>query len=162
MTRPVICLLGGLMAALLLAGCALFNQPPVARIGASALSGPSPLVVTFDGSDSRDSDGNIVGHLWDFGDGESATGETATHTYITTLETRTFTVTLTVTDNQGARSEASQTIEVLPAGEGDPTGEGLPVARITVDRRVGLMPLTVTFDGVESTGGKGNIIEYDW
>ncbi|MGB2984183.1 MAG: PKD domain-containing protein, partial [Candidatus Bipolaricaulia bacterium] len=42
------------------------------------------------------------------------------------------------------------------------TGEGLPVARITVDRRVGLMPLTVTFDGVESTGGKGNIIEYDW
>jgi len=67
-----------------------------------------------------------------------------------------------VIDDRNTRSETTQTIEVL-AGTGlDPDGEGLPVARITTDKLVGLLPVTVSFDAVGSTGGAGNIIEYDW
>lgn len=146
----------------LLAGCVLFNQAPVARITASVLSGASPLVVVFDASDSTDADGVLVGFLWSFGDGDTKTGESVAHTFVATTETRRFTVTLTVTDDRGARSETSQTIEVLAGGAQDPTGEGLPVALITTDKLVGLIPLTVAFDAVGSIGGAGNIIEYDW
>ena len=146
----------------LLAGCVLFNQALVAWITASVLSGASPLVVTFDATDSYDPDGVLVGFLWDFGDGEDDSGEVVSHAFIATTEARTFTVTLTVIDDRNTRSETTQTIEVL-AGTGlDPDGEGLPVARITTDKLVGLLPVTVSFDAVGSTGGAGNIIEYDW
>jgi len=54
--------------------------------------------ITFDGSQSYDTDGLIVSYSWDFGDGNTSTGETATHTYSRTGE---FVVVLTVTDNYG-------------------------------------------------------------
>ncbi len=146
----------------LLAGCALFNQAPIARIDASTLSGASPLIVVFDASESIDSDGAIVSWRWDFDDGETDSGETVTHTFVSMTETTRFTVTLTVTDDRGARSSASQTIEVLAGGDVEPGGEGVPVARFTRDRIIGLIPLTVTFDASDSTGGEGDIIEYDW
>ena len=156
-----------LVAALLLlalAGCDLFNSVPVARITASLLSGTSPLAVLFDASDSYDPDagGVIVAYLWEFGDGETDTGETVTHTFLATTEARTFTVTLTVVDDQGGRGETSQTIEVLAGGAEDPVGEGAPVAWFTVDRLIGVIPFRVVFDASGSTGGAGNIIEYSW
>jgi PKD repeat protein len=151
----VLCLL------LLLSGCALFNRAPFARISVDLSSGTSPLTVTFDGGDSVDADGVITGFLWDFGDGETATDERVTHTFLATTEAKTFTVTLDVTDDDGATSRASQTIEVLPAATPD-GGTEAPIARITTDRLVGLTPLTVAFDGTDSTAGAGSIIEYDW
>jgi len=147
-------------------GCTLLNQAPVARIqiAPEELSGPSPHTVNFDGAGSSDPDGILVDFEWDFGDGKTATGETAIHTYIVTTETQRFTVTLTVTDDNGATSSTSQSIEVLAGGGGLPGGNGTgnPEAFITVDELVGVAPLTVTFDAVGSTGGEGNIIEYSW
>jgi PKD repeat protein len=52
--------------------------------------------VTFDASASYDPDGTIVNYAWDFGDGTTATGIIVNHAY--SFE-GTFTVTLTVTDN---------------------------------------------------------------
>jgi len=76
-----------------------FNQPPTAS------SGPDQTVdegqpVTFDGSGSTDPDGvgDIVSYAWNFGDGVTANGQTANHTYI---DNGVYTVTLTVTDTQG-------------------------------------------------------------
>ena len=55
--------------------------------------------MTFSGADSYDPDGGkIVSYQWDFGDGESATGETVTHSYKKTGSYRAF---LTVVDNDG-------------------------------------------------------------
>lgn len=54
--------------------------------------------VTVDGSSSSDSDGSIDRYLWEFGDGATAGGPTASHTY---TEPGTYLVTLAVQDNQG-------------------------------------------------------------
>ncbi len=58
--------------------------------------------VSFDGTGSIDTDGWIVSYAWDFGDGNTATEVTPTHTYDTP---GTYTVTLTVTDNGDATSD---------------------------------------------------------
>ncbi len=39
------------------------------------------VAILFNGSGSYDLDGFIVAYLWDFGDGNNATGATPTHTY---------------------------------------------------------------------------------
>jgi len=55
--------------------------------------------ITFDGSGSTD-DGTITNFTWDFGDGNIGYGETTTHIY---SSPDLYTVTLTVTDNEGAK-----------------------------------------------------------
>jgi PKD repeat protein len=91
------------------------NQPPVAAVSATPASGTAPLQVAFNGSGSHDPDGSIVSYAWNFGDGGTASGATATHTYTTAS---TYVATLIVTDNQGATGSASVTITVS-GGTGD-------------------------------------------
>lgn len=76
-------------------------EAPVAVIDATPTEGRSPLLVSFDGSASYDTDGGtIVGYAWDFeNDGTAdASGPTADHLYI---GGRTAVARLTVTDNDG-------------------------------------------------------------
>lgn len=79
------------------------NKPPVASFTASVSGG----TVTFDGSASSDSDGQIVTYAWVFGDGATATGATASHTY---SSGGTKNVSLTVTDNLGATGTISKSV----------------------------------------------------
>ena len=153
-------LLGALLLGLILA-CSLFNQAPVARIVADVLSGNSPLAVTFSATDSEDTDGTIAAYGWNFGDEETDTGANVEHTFTTTDAVEIFEVTLTVTDDDGATSQATQTIEVHLDGEA-PTGTGLPTARFTASKFIGVSPLTVTFDATGSTPGTGTIAAYNW
>jgi PKD repeat protein len=85
------------------------NQPPVARVSADPTTGTPPLTVQFDGSASSDPDGTVTAYAWDFGDGATATGVAATHTY---ADAGIYEAVLTVTDNEGATDAASQTITV--------------------------------------------------
>jgi PKD repeat protein len=57
------------------------------------------LTVHFNASASTDPDGSIASFSWSFGDGQTGTGQKPDHVYTTA---GTFTVTLTVTDNEGA------------------------------------------------------------
>ncbi|MEW5945836.1 MAG: S8 family serine peptidase [bacterium] len=83
------------------------NAPPAASIAASPMSGPPPLSVNFTGS-CVDSDGACVSFLWNFGDDAPAsTMQNPTHTF--TAE-RTYFVTLTVTDNDGASTTKAMLI----------------------------------------------------
>ena len=65
--------------------------------------------VELDGSFSRAWDAQLIRHLWDFGDGETATGERVTHVY---TDSGRYTVTLTVTDSHGLQSTARISIRV--------------------------------------------------
>lgn len=70
--------------------------------------GDAPLAVSFDASTSTIEAG-AAGYAWDFGDGATATGVSADHTYTTP---GTYTATLTVTDTTGATDSASVSVKV--------------------------------------------------
>ncbi|MDX6738508.1 LamG-like jellyroll fold domain-containing protein [Actinocorallia sp. A-T 12471] len=76
-------------------GSVAANVPPTADFSRTC----AYLECSFDASASTDSDGAIASHAWDFGDGQTGTGVTPTHTY---AAAGTYTVQLTVTDDLGA------------------------------------------------------------
>jgi PKD repeat protein len=83
------------------------NQPPVASFTKSC----SGLTCNFT-STSSDPDGSIASYSWTFGDGGTSTAANPSHTY---PAGGSYSVTLRVTDNQGAvSSPASQTFTVSP------------------------------------------------
>ncbi len=63
----------------------------------------------FDGSASTDCDGSIASYEWDFGNGQTAAGSTASHTY---GADGTYTVTLTVVDDLGASSSTTKEVTI--------------------------------------------------
>ena len=78
----------------------LTNAAPVAVLDVVCAG----LDCTFDGTGSTDTDGTVTSYAWDFGDGGTATGATATHSYGTSGS---HPVTLTVLDNRGASGIAA-------------------------------------------------------
>jgi predicted transcriptional regulator len=66
-------------------------------------------VVFYDGFYSTDFEGYLVNYQWDFGDGDGATGQTLAHTY---QENGIYTVTLTVTDDEGGTDTDTLTVHV--------------------------------------------------
>jgi chitodextrinase len=89
------------------------NSPPIADAGEDRVVLPNDSV-EFNGSDSYDSDGEIVGYLWDFGDGSNATGCYVTHRYALG---GTYLVTLTVMDSHNATGMDTCTIIVCLNGD---------------------------------------------
>ncbi|RLA59706.1 MAG: hypothetical protein DRR04_07780, partial [Gammaproteobacteria bacterium] len=85
------------------------NFRPVADLAASPTFGPSPLVTSFDASGSTDPEGSVLSYSWDFGDGGSSTDIAPQHTF-TTPGIGSYTVTLTVTDIDGAQDTASTVV----------------------------------------------------
>ncbi len=65
--------------------------------------------IKFDAGASTDQDGKIVTFRWQFDDGGEAAQSTATHTY---SQAGDYTVTLTVTDNEGGTASAKQILSV--------------------------------------------------
>ncbi len=84
------------------------NNAPVAAISADVTSGTVSLTVTFDASDSYDADGDDLTYAWDFGDGDTDSGVSTSHTYSTVGS---YTASVTVSDGE-LDDEASITIEV--------------------------------------------------
>ena len=92
------------------------NEAPVAELQYTAGCSIAPLQASFDASRSYDADGNVASYSWNFGDGKTGSGATVAHTY---NSAGTFPVTLTVTDDRGATSQARGTVTVLSgAGSG--------------------------------------------
>ena len=75
---------------------------------ASFTLSPNGLTVQFTDT-SEDPDGTVEGWTWDFGDGDTSTETNPIHTY-TTLGT--YTVMLTVTDNDGATGTQTMSVTV--------------------------------------------------
>ncbi len=89
------------------------NTPPVADAG-GPYSGTVDQVVSFNGSGSSDLDSDPLTYSWDFGDVNTGTGVSPSHTY---AASSTYAVTLTVNDGNGG-TDSDMTTAVIAAGGG--------------------------------------------
>ena len=87
------------------------NKKPVANASAGEpYQGFVNSEILFDGSSSNDPDGNITKWFWVFGDNTNGTGKIVNHTI---SKVGTYTVTLTVTDNDGATNTDTTTCVII-------------------------------------------------
>jgi len=132
MRRAILGLKVGLLVAgvAALAGCALFNQAPIANFMWSPFEPLARAEISFT-DQSTDSGGlfgggGITQWRWDFGDGDSSTAPNPKHEYDKSGQ---YTVRLTVTDDAGKATTITKTVNVGPSLNGswsgwveDPTG----------------------------------------
>jgi hypothetical protein len=83
------------------------SRPPVAAFDYYEDDPADPRLIQFDNRSSDD--GAVVSGRWDFGDGTTATEPNPAHLY---AEGGTYTVTLTVTDDEGNTDSVAVTIQV--------------------------------------------------
>lgn len=121
------------------------NEPPVASFSESV----SGLTVSVNGSASSDPDGSISSYTWAFGDGGTATGATASHTY---AASGTYSISLTVRDNSGASSSTSRNVTVSSGGNQSPS------ASFTTS----VSGLSAAVNGSASSDPDGSISSYNW
>jgi chitodextrinase len=145
--------------------------PPASTPTAKFTYTPTPvnfnIPVTFDGSTScggnADANGNcqattstISSYQWTFGDGGTASGRTATHTYVaSTTPSTSFSVTLTVTNDRGVAASTTQQVSV--SASPPPSGDW------TFSPTTPLVGDTIFFnaDAVKPTAGHV-IVQYTW
>jgi len=138
------------------------SQPPIADFGYM----PSPASVgesiRFDATPSSDPDGEIVSYAWDFdGDGTIDASEAIpSHVF---ASPGSYSVSLTVTDNNGSRDTLTVLIEVAPQPE--PVIEpsvGLPIAGFQQSPTEPVSGEPVLFNGTPSLDPGGQIVGFAW
>ena len=107
--------------------------------------------VQLDGSQSWDEDGALKSWNWDYGDGQSGSGQIVTHKYFQPGE---YIVALAVTDDKGAVGNNDHRltyVTVLPLETSD-SGSSPPTAMISASASVVKPGSTVRFSGAASWG----------
>jgi len=122
-------------------------SPPDAKFVFYPSTPTTGEIVTFDASNSTDKDDDIVSYAWDFGDGGTATGVLATHSFAAEGK---YTVTLRVTDSTGLVGTNSTAVSV--------GGNKAPVALFQVQRDL----MVVAVDASASYDPEGAIADYHW
>jgi PKD repeat protein len=87
----------------------LQDRPPVASFTSTPSSAPTATAISFNGMASYDPDGTVVSYSWDFGDQTTGTGSIVSHSY---TYAKTYTVTLTVTDNGGVTGSTMSQVTI--------------------------------------------------
>ncbi len=128
------------------------NTPPVPVIGAPAQA-EAGQTVTFNASGTQHN-GQLTNIAWDLGDGSSNTGEVVNYAYTTPGD---YTVTLTVTDDQGQSASTTAPIQIIPKAVPDPL-----TAKISGPTQ-GQAGQSLAFDGQFSTSAAPlNSIQWDF
>ena len=132
----------------------VFNIPPTPSFDLAPRHPLPGMSVEFDASGSSDENDRIASYRWDFGDGTEGSGPIASHAYAVAGEYR---VTLTLTDEKGARSELERIVRV---GATSP-----PIADFSVvplpPNRVPRAGSPVRFQD-ESSDVDGEIASWEW
>ena len=116
------------------------NQAPIARAN-GPYSGTAHAAIPFNAAGSNDPDGTIASYAWTFGDGGTAAGASATHTY---AAAGAYSAMLVVTDNLGATSTDVAGVTVTSGASSAPfTWRGQFGAVNPVDS---VVALTLTLD----------------
>jgi PKD repeat protein len=124
------------------------NRAPTAVATADKLAGNAPLTVAFDGSGSFDLDDEPLTYAWTFGDGGTSTAAKPSHTF---TGSSVYTVTLTVTDQLGAKGTTTLsvntrnnppvlTVTVTPNQPTFKVGDAIHVAPSATDAEDGTIP----------------------
>jgi PKD repeat protein len=134
---------------------------PTARFTVNTVSPAAFTTVRFDGSTSTAGPGAfITSYVWDFGDGTSGTGVTATHQYETP---GTYFPRLTVTDSNGFSDShvgvrVGENDEPIVVSAGEP-----PTAAFVFSPDSPTTCTSVFFNSAGSTPGTGHrIVSYNW
>ena len=106
------------------------NQAPNANAN-GPYSGKAGEAVSFSSAGSNDADGSISSHAWEFGDGGTSSAANPSHTYAAAGN---YSVTLTVTDKDGAADSAttSAAIAAAPVPNVAPTANAGPDQTVTI------------------------------
>lgn len=125
------------------------NHAPVAAAGDDAHI--AALTVVFDGSGSSDADGDHMTYLWNFGDGQTATGIRVVHTY---GAGGIYPVVLTVDDGSGLHNASARDAADIRINRS-------PVA-IAGDSRRACTNDVVLFDGSASNDADSGVLGFRW
>ncbi len=134
------------------------NIPPSANAGGDKIITLPTSSVLFTGS-GLDSDGSIASFLWEQVSGPSAatiTGATAASATMSNLTSGIYTFSLTVTDNDGAKTTDQVGVTVLPEPPNQP-----PVANAGPDQNLTLPTNLITLTG-SGSDTDGTIATYLW
>ncbi len=128
------------------------TMAPLAALSVTPDSGPSPLLVTMDGTGTDE--WGIASYVWDVDlrDGLQAdiTGQNVQYTYPNSNE---YVITLTVTDNSGFSAQAVASVQVNPPR--------LPLASASRFPIAGPLPLQIDFQGTGSNPDGGEV-QFSW
>jgi thermitase len=113
------------------------NFPPTAGFTYTA----NELIVSFTDT-STDADGSVAAWSWNFGDGSTSTSQNPSKTY---ADDGTYTVNLTVTDNEGATGSTSKNVTVT-------SGSSAGITLIATGYKVkGRQMVDLSWNGATST-----------
>jgi PKD repeat protein len=127
------------------------NQAPVAVITGPAV-GTVNQALTFGADSSSDPDGNPLTYAWSFSEGGTDSGPSTTHTY---AATGTYTVTLTVSDNQGGTGSATHTVTISLA-------PNQPPVALMIGPTAGTVGQMLTFSDDGSYDLNNDPLTYTW
>jgi len=129
----------------------VYNKAPIASFTYFPDFPIAGDTVTFNASSSYDPDGSIVSYFWDFGDGANTTTTDPVTTHVYASEGN-YTVTLIVTDDDGANSDVSSLARI----------RNYPIAEFTYSPPSPAKDLPVTFNASLSEARGGYIVSYVW
>ncbi|WP_158584014.1 PKD domain-containing protein [Salinibius halmophilus] len=131
------------------------NQAPTASFSSSAQA----LTVSFNNA-SRDADGTITTYNWQFGDGSTSSAASPSHTYVAG---GTYTVSLTVTDDDGASDTTTKRVTVNePVSSVTPIQNGSTVTGLSGTRSTNsgiyelVVPANASNLSIRIAGGTGD------